>query len=375
MPLPLERVALVHDWLTGMRGGEKCLEVLCEIFPRADLFTLLHDRGSVSPSIENRRIVTSFVQHLPGAARGYRRYLPFFPRAAESFDLRGYDLVVSSSHCVVKGVLPQAGALHVCYCHTPMRYIWDQFDAYFGAGHASPLVRAAARLVRRPLQRWDVRSAARVHQFIANSDTVRERIQRYYGRSALVVHPPVDCRLFAPDPGPPGGYFLAVGALSGYKRVDLAIDAARRASARLVIVGQGPDLERLRKRARDAPVEFLPWQSTQDLARLYARCRALLFPGVEDFGITPLEVMASGRPVIARAAGGALETVVAGETGIHVASDAAEDWAQVLRDFRDDAFDARRLRNHAERFDRARYVREMRQTLERLWQEWIEKSA
>ncbi|UCE03416.1 MAG: glycosyltransferase [Candidatus Latescibacterota bacterium] len=375
MPLPLERVALVHDWLTGMRGGEKCLEVLCEIFPRADLFTLLHNRGSVSPRIEERRIVTSFVQHLPGAARGYRRYLPVFPRAAESFDLHGYDLVISSSHCVVKGVRPQAGALHVCYCHTPMRYIWDQFDAYFGPGQASPLVRAAARLVRHPLQRWDVRSAARVHHFIANSETVRQRIQRHYERCALVVHPPVDCRLFAPDPGSPGDYFLAVGALSGYKRVDLAIDAARRARARLLVVGQGPDLERLRKRARGAAVEFLPWQSTHDLARLYARCRALLFPGVEDFGITPLEVMASGRPVIARAAGGALETVVAGETGIHVASEAAEDWAQVLRGFRDDAFDARRLRNHAERFDRARYVREMRQTLERLWQEWTEKCA
>ncbi len=366
-------MALVHDWLTGMRGGEKCLEVLCEIFPRADLFTLLHVPGSVSPVIERRRIVTSFVQRLPRAARDYRRWLPLFPRAAESLDLKGYDLVVSTSHCVAKGVRPAPGALHVCYCHTPMRYVWDQFDAYFGPGRAGAATRLAAQLVRRPLQRWDVRSAARVGRFVANSEHVRRRIQRYYGRDALVVHPPVDCDPFAPRgedaSRASGDYFLVVSAFAGYKRVDVAIEAARRSGAHLLVVGSGPDEARLWRLAVGARVEFLPWQAPGDLARLYARCRALLFPGEEDFGITPLECMAAGRPVIALGQGGALETVVPGVTGLLLPSTSPSAWAAAMRDFRGDAFDPAALRAHARQFDRPRYAERMRALLEAAWRE------
>ena len=368
MHLDQARVALVHDWLTGMRGGEKCLEVLCEIFPRADIYTLLHVPGSVSATIEGHRIIPSFVQRLPAAAHGYRRYLPLFPRAIESLRLRDYDLVVSSSHCVAKGVPVPPGALHVCYCHTPMRYVWDRFDDYFGPGRAGLATRLAARLVRRPLQRWDVRSARGVHHFIANSATVRDRIHRHYRRSdTVIVHPPVDCSRFAPAPGAVEDFFLVVGALSGYKRVDVAIEAAQRAGVRLVVVGEGPDRSRLERQARGTQVEIRDWQSDADLARLFARCRALLFPGVEDFGITPVEVMASGRPVIALAAGGALETVVDGATGIFLPSTDPGIWAEALRTFHDDRFDANVMRQHALRFDRPRYFEAMRTEISRLW--------
>jgi len=353
------RVALVHDWLTGMRGGEKCLEILCELLPQADLFTLVHVPGSVSRRIEARRITTSFVQHLPAAARGYRRYLPLFPAAIERFDLGAYDLVVSSSHCVAKGVRPRPGAVHVCYCYTPMRYVWDQFDAYFGPGRADPLTRVAARLARGPLQRWDVASAPRVGRFVAISEFVRQRIRRYYDRDAEVVYPPVDCSAFEPDARGPEDYFLAASAFAGYKRLDVAIEAARRAGVRLLVVGQGPDAERLQRGAAGSRVEFLPWQSDAALAQLMARCRALLFPGEEDFGITPVECMAAGRPVIAYGAGGALETILPGHTGILLPNQDPDVWAAALGEFRPDAYDPAVLRAHALRFDRTHYRRRM----------------
>jgi len=361
------RVALVHDWLTGMRGGEKCLEVLCEIFPRADLYTLVHVPGSVTPVIEQRRVRTSFVQRLPRARTAYRRYLPLFPAAIERFDLAAYDLVVSTSHCVAKGVRAAPQALHVCYCHTPMRYVWDQFDAYFGPGRAGPATRIAAHLTRGMLQRWDVRTAARVDSFIANSAHVQQRIQSYYRRDAIVIQPPVDCARFTIDRRGPDDYFLVVAAFAGYKRIDLAIEAARVAGVRLVVVGRGPDASRLERLAQGARVEFLAWQSDADLARLYARCRALLFPGEEDFGISPLECMAAGRPVIALGRGGALETVVDGMTGILVPSSDPGAWAGILRHFDAGAFDPAVLRAHALGFDRSVYAGRMRAALDAAW--------
>jgi glycosyltransferase involved in cell wall biosynthesis len=362
------RVALVHDWLTGMRGGEKCLEVLCELFPRADLYTLVHVPGQVSPVIESRRIVTSFIQRLPRAATAYRKYLPLFPAAIEKFDLGAYDLVVSSSHCVAKGVRPAPHALHVSYIYTPMRYVWDQFDAYFGPGRAGLPTRIAAALVRGALQRWDVRTASRVDLFVADSEHVRQRIRRYWDRTAEVVYPPVDCARFTPDPAPAGDYYLVVAALSGYKRVDLAIRAARAAGVRLRIVGRGPDAAQLAALSGGDPrIEFLGWQSDADVARLYAGCRALVFPGEEDFGIEPLECMAAGRPVIAWARGGALETVRHRQTGQLIDSSAVDVWAAALRDFDPAAYDAAALRRHALQFDRTRYAERMRALLADAW--------
>ncbi len=301
------RVVLVHDWLTGMRGGEKVLEALCRLFPDAPLYTLLHLPGSVSPLIEDRPIHTSFVQNMPLARRRYRHYLPLFPRAVESLKLPPCDLVLSTSHCVAKAAMPPGGALHVSYLHTPMRYIWDMYPAYFGPGRGGA-ARYLMLLLRRPLQRWDVATCARVDHFLANSRHVARRIRRNYGRDAVVIPPPVEVGRFAPA-ARVEDYYLVVSALVPYKRVDLAVEACTLSGRRLLVVGSGPEEERLKAMAGPT-VDFLGWVSDEHLAGLYARAKAFLFPGEEDFGITPLESMAAGRPVIAYARGGALETVV-----------------------------------------------------------------
>lgn len=308
------RVALVHDWLTGMRGGEKVLEVLCEIFPKAPLYTLLHLPGSVSSVIEDRPIHTSFVQRLPGSETQYRRYLPIFPWAIESLDLSEYDLVVSTSHCVAKGAIVRPGALHISYCFTPMRYVWDQFDDYFGKDRAGIVTRAAMSVAAPWLRAWDRRTADRVHLFISDCRNIQERIRRIFGRESDIVFPPVDVGRFTLG-AEERSFYLVVSALVPYKRVDLAVEAFNRSGRRLVVVGKGPELDRLRSIARPN-VEFLGWRSDDELAVLYRQATALIFPGEEDFGIVPLEAMASGTPVVALGKGGALETVVDGETGV-----------------------------------------------------------
>jgi glycosyltransferase involved in cell wall biosynthesis len=363
------QVALVHDWLTGMRGGERCLEVFCELFPHADLFTLLHVPGSVSPLIEGRRIVTSFVQRLPGAATRYRSYLPLFPAAVRGFDLSAYDLVLSSSHCVAKAVRRRPGAVHVCYCFSPMRYVWDLYDDY--VDEAGLLTRLTMPPLAAVLRRWDRVTSRRVDHFVAISRHIADRIGRCYGRAADVIYPPVDVARFHAGAGTPDDFYLVVSALVPYKRVDLAIAAAHRLGRRLLVVGVGPEAARLQGAAGPG-VEFLGWRSDEDVAALYARCRALLFPGVEDFGIVPLEAMASGRPVIALAAGGALETVVplgapGGEpTGVLFETQTVEALAGAMRRFEAsaDRFDPKALRAHAERFDRPRFRDEVRRYLD-----------
>src|SRR5271169_5465076 len=279
-----------------MRGGEKVLLSLARIFPEAPIFTLLHVPGSVSPELERREIRTTFVQHLPGVARRYRNYLPLFPAATATMDLRGFDLVVSSSHCVAKGVDPK-GACHICYCHTPMRYIWDRYDDYFGPGRASLPVRAAMQLVAPALRRWDVLSSRRVTRFLANSAYVAGRIERHYGREAEVLHPPVDTSFFTLGPDRPGSFDLVVSALAPYKKLDLVLDAYRGTSRPVTIVGWGPEEKRLRALA-PKEVTFLGKVGDEELRALYQGCRAVLMPGVEDFGIVPLEAMACGRPAV-----------------------------------------------------------------------------
>jgi glycosyltransferase involved in cell wall biosynthesis len=350
------RVALVHDWLTGMRGGERCLEVFCELFPDADLYTLLHVRGSVSPAIEGRRVITSFIQQMPDAPRRYRSYLPLFPAAIRRFDLRGYDLVLSSSHAVAKGVRVPRGTLHVCYCFTPMRYVWDLYDEYFGA-RAGGLTRVLMPPVAAALRRWDRRTAGGVHHFVGISHFIADRIRRCYGREADVIYPPVDVARFRIE-DKLDDYYLVVSALAPYKRVDLAVAATTRLGRRLLVVGTGPEERRLRAEAGPS-VEFLGWKDDAQVAELYARCRALLFPTVEDFGITPLEAMAAGRPVIALGQGGALETVVppggaSPPTGLLFARQTADDLAEAILRFESGAvaFEPKSLRRHAESFDR-----------------------
>src|SRR2546426_5016454 len=265
------RVALVHDWLTGMRGGERCLEVFCELFPEADLFTLLRVPGSVSETIERRRITTSFIQSMPGAAQRYRQYLPLFPAAVRRFDLRGYDLVLSSSHAVARGWRVPPGALHVCYCFTRMRYVWDLYDEYLGP-QAGLLTRTVMPPLAAWLRRWARRTAADVHHFVAISRFVADRIRRAYGRPADVIYPPVDVARFRVEESP-GDFYLVVSALTPYKRVDLAVEAANRLGRRLLVVGSGPEARGLEAMAGPG-VEFLGWCDDAQAADLLARCRA-----------------------------------------------------------------------------------------------------
>jgi len=362
------KIAIVHDWLTGMRGGEKCLEVFCRLYPNADLFTLVHVPGSVSPLIENRTIHTSFLQNVPQIDKRYRYLLPLMPWAIGKLNLQGYDLVLSSSHCVAKGVNPPAGSLHVCYCHTPMRYIWDQYDQYFGPGRAGWTLRAGMALVTPFLRKWDVETSGRVHEFIANSHHVRKRIQRYYHREAVVIHPPVDTDFYSPTGEKPEDFFLVVSAFAPYKRVDLAVEAFNELGYPLTIIGEGQDAEALKSRAGPG-IQFKGWMSGAEVRSCYARCRALIFCGEEDFGITPLEAQAMGRPVIALGRGGVLETVIpdrptwkpetgisekhtASPTGVFFHEPTAESLLSAIRHFEsvEDQFDPESIRNHALEF-------------------------
>ena len=346
------RVAIVHDWLTGMRGGEKVLEAICALYPDATLFTLVRVPGTVSETIERRRLRTSFVQRFPNAGKWYRHYLPLYPVAVEMFDLDGYDLILSSSHCAVKSVIKRGDATHVCYCHSPMRYAWDQFDAYFGPAQVGRWPNRALRHVMAGLARWDAATAGRVDGFVANSHYVAGRIGRYYNRRSTVVYPPVDTDFYRPDPGQTasGSGALVVSALVPYKRIDVAIEAARLTRTPLRIVGQGPEEGRLRALAQGAPVEFLGWRTDIEIRDLYRTAAAVLLPGTEDFGIVPVEAQACGTPVVAYAEGGARETVVDGVTGVLVADRAPAAFAAGLQRVLDTPHERPAIRANAERF-------------------------
>ena len=358
------KVALVHDWLTGLRGGERVLEQLCLLYPEADIFTLVYVPGTCGPIIERHRIRASFLDRLP--KRGYRHYLPLFPVAIESFDLSAYDLVVSTSHAVAKGCRPGKHAVHVAYIHTPMRYVWDQFGAYFGEGRAGTLTRIAAAAVAPLLRRWDVRSTARAHGLIANSRFVAGRIHRYWHREVdAVVYPPVDTSRFVPAAeGPsPDDYALTVSALVPYKRLELAVSAFSRLKRRLWIAGEGPERRRL-ERAAGPSVRFLGAVSQDELPRLYAGAKFFVLPGEEDFGIAPVESQAAGRPVLALGRGGALETVLDGETGIFFQQPAVESLLEGIAAIDRLQPDPIRIHEHARRFDVARFGPEVRRAIE-----------
>lgn len=356
------RIALIHDWLTGMRGGEKVLEVFCGLFPEADLFTLLHVKGSVSGIIEDRNIKTSFIQKLPFAEKRYRHYLPLFPAAIEQFDFREYDLILSSSHAVAKGAIPAPDSVHISYIFTPMRYVWDMYHDYFGKGRTGILTRAVMPLFANYLRLWDAGSSNRCDSFIAISKHVADRIKRYYNRDADVIYPPVDIKRFSISDNL-SDYFLIVSAFAPYKRIDIAIEAFNRLGLPLKIVGAGQDEKRLKGMAK-RNIEFLGWRKDEEIAYLYARCRALIFPGEEDFGIVPVEAMASGRPVIAYGRGGVLETVMPLEgsrvkgqgspTGIFFYEQTPEALMEAVRLFekKHGLFNPELIRKYSMRFDK-----------------------
>jgi len=346
-----------------MRGGEKVLVSLARLYPEAPIFTLLHVKGSVSPELESREIRTSFVQRLPWAATRYRHYLPLFPAAAESFDLAGFELVISSSHCAAKGVRPAPNAIHLSYCHTPMRYVWDRYDDYFGPGRASPGTRVVIKPIAARLRAWDARTAARVHRFAANSAYVASRISRYYGRHSSVIAPPVDTGFFTPGPDVPGQYDLVVSALAPYKRLDLALEAYRGTGRRLRIVGSGPEAARLRARA-PSEAEFLGQVSDHELRELYRGARAVLMPGVEDAGIVPLEALACGRPAVVFGEGGGAESVEHGRTGIVFHDATPEALRAAVGSLETARFDRLALRARADAQSTVRFEERIREFVE-----------
>ena len=360
--VPSSKIAIVHDWLTGMRGGEKVLEILCELYPEATLFTLVHKKGSCSPAIERMKIRTSYLQSLPGGLSHYRHYLPLYPAAAKSLNLAGFDLVISSSHAAAKAVTIPPGVPHICYCYTPMRYIWDQYDQYFGAGRASLPIRLAMRGIRGYLREWDVRTAKRVDHFVAISHCIEERIQRIYGRSSTVIYPPVETARFKASEHDEG-YYLVFSALVPYKRVDLAVEAFNRLGKKLIVAGTGAELEKLRAMAGPT-IAFKGWVEDADLPNLYAGCKALIFPGVEDFGIVPVEAMASGKPVIAFGEGGALETVSEGVTGTFFSEQSAQSLADAVLRLETMHFDPDVIRKHTLSFDREIFRDSIRRFIE-----------
>jgi glycosyltransferase involved in cell wall biosynthesis len=347
------RVAIVHDWLTGMRGGEKVLEALFGLYPQADLHTLVHRRGSVSPLIEDRRVARSIVDRLPLATTRYREYLPLFPFAIEQFDLDRYDLVVSSSHCAAKSVVAPGRAAHVCYCHSPMRYAWDQFDAYFGPHRVGHAASAVLRRAMASMARWDRATAGRPDRYVANSQYVAGRIGRYDNRVASVVYPPVDTDFFTPDTARQRTHYLIVSALVPYKRVELAVEACRLLDRPLVVAGDGPDRARLE---RSGPVSFVGSRTTGEIRELYRTARAVLLPGEEDFGIVPVEAQACGTPVIAFKRGGALETVTDGVTGVLVDEATPEAFAAAIERSEQIEWDRAAIRANAERFTAAHFA-------------------
>jgi glycosyltransferase involved in cell wall biosynthesis len=347
-----------------MRGGEKVLLSLARLFPEAPIVTLLHVKGSVDPELEAREIRTSFVQHLPAVERRYRQYLPLFPAAAASFDLSAYDVVISSSHCVAKGVRRRPDALHVCYCHTPMRYVWDRYDDYFGPGRVSGLAARVLPVIARGLRAWDVATAGGVDRYAANSAYVAGRIRRYYGRTAEVIPPPVDTDFFTPGGNGPGDFDLVVSALVPYKRIELALDAYRGTGRRLKVVGKGPEEGRLRALA-PPEAEFLGSVDDLTLRDLYRHCRAVLMTSVEDAGIVPLEAMACGRPAVVYAEGGAPESVTPGETGLVFGEPTAASLRAAVDSLGSVRFNTAALRARAEARDRRLFEARFRSFVER----------
>ena len=347
-----QRVILAHDWLTGMRGGERVLSLICEQFPQAKLYSLIHKKGAVDSHIARHLAGTSFLQHLPGISRWYRYALPLFPYAVEHLRIPDADLVISTSHCVAKGIPIPPQAKHLCYCFTPMRYAWVFYEEYFGSNTAKKWL---LNIILNHLRNWDKKTSAQVTRFVAISHHIRKRIEQYYGRPADVVYPPVDVNRLAPNGKPPEGFDLIVSALVPYKRIDLAVEAYTQSGFPLKIVGTGSEYRALTQKA-GPHIEFLGWRSDEHIQQLYQQCRCLIFPGEEDFGIVPVEAQSCGRPVVAYAKGGALETIVEKQTGVFFQEQTPDALNEAVGQCAAIAWDADLIRRNAERFSHEAFL-------------------
>ncbi len=356
------RVAIVHDYLNQMGGAERVVESFHRLWPSAPIFTTLADRDAMPASLRGADIRVSWMQHLPGWRRHFRAYLPFYPLAIESFDLRGYDLIISSSSAWAKAARTPAGAVHVCYCHTPMRWVWD-YDHYVAREGFGPLTRLALPPLIEVLRRWDVRTSQQPTHLVVNSRVVQERVQRCWGRASELLHPPVETGRFAVGTGE-GRAHLVVARLAHYKRIDLAVAAFNQLGRPLEIIGDGPARRSLEAMAGPT-ITFRGRVDDALVARAMQECRALIFPGEEDFGITPLEANASGRPVIAYRAGGATETVHDGVTGVLFAEQMPAALADAVRRAESIAWDAATIRRHAESHSVANFEAQFRDIVER----------
>ena len=354
------KVALVHDYLNQMGGAERVVIAFHQMFPDAPIYTSIYDPQRVDPVFQEMDVRTSFMQKFPLVTRHHQPYLPFYPFAMESLDLRDYDLVLSSSSAFGKGVITRPETMHICYCHTPMRWCWN-YREYVEREQLGGMARRVLPFLITGLRMWDQVSAMRVDHFIANSPVVAARIQKYYRRDAVVIPPPVEVSRFSFDPAiEREDYFLIISRLVPYKRIDLAIEACNRLHLPLVIVGDGRDMERL-KRTAGPTIRFLGRLSDEEILHYYARCRAFLFPGEEDFGITTLEAQACGRPVIAYGSGGSLASVVEGITGEFFYEQTVDSLATVLASFEERRYEPQTIRNHALEFDTSRFHRRILQ--------------
>ncbi|MEW6455365.1 MAG: glycosyltransferase [Acidobacteriota bacterium] len=367
----MNRVALIHDWLTGRRGGEKVLEALVTLFPDADIFTLFHFKGSQSKIIEDKKIHWSFLQNFPFIKKFYRNYLPLYPIAIELFNLEKYDLIISSSHCVAKGIIPHPHSLHICYCHTPMRYAWDLYHYYFPQPSMSLFKKIFIPSIMNWLRTWDQATSLRVDYFISNSYHVAKRIKKYYGREAEVINPPVDTEFFTLYEEKED-YYLIVSALVPYKKIDLAISAFNRINKKLKIVGNGPDYKKLKKLA-GKNVEFLGSVSDSDLKFFYQRAKCFLLPGEEDFGIAPLEAQACGTPVIAFRKGGATETILENETGIFFEKLNIESLISAIDKFEKIKFNFKKIRDWTLNFSYDKFLDRIRKSIDEKIEKFREK--
>ena len=350
------KTALLHYWLTNMRGGENVLEEFCRIWPEADIFTHAYAPERISEIINSHQVNCTFINRLPRAKTDCQKYLPLMPLALKKLDLAAYDLIVSSESGPVKGICKPKGSKHICYCHSPMRYLWDMYDDYYrNTGLAGKI---AMSLFKLPLRRYDLKSAENVDHFIANSHFVAERIKRIYGRSSTVIHPPVNVGFYVGGNYAKGDYYLFVGQLIPYKRPDLAIAACERMNRKLVIAGDG-SMRRELERIVGHNVTFAGRIQNEKLRELYAGAKALIFPGIEDFGIVPLEAQAAGTPVIALRAGGALETVVADVTGVFFDRPDVECLCNAIEAFEMKKFSANYLTEHAQKFSAERFRSEV----------------